>query len=147
MLMFMKPWIQKLSLHKNSTIWYDFKDWESNNPTGLTAITRELDDLCQQVQAGEGHPSEAVHCIECKLQGLSISLHPSVPPEPLEEVLKHYKDTLCSAQKQRNFTTSLLPDIQIFTGHDTTLLEDWLMDIETITDLTLESRTKLSETK
>ena len=56
-------------------------------------------------------------------------------------------DTLCSAQKQTTFATSLLQDIPIFTGHDTTLLEDWLMDIETIADLTLESRTKLSQAK
>ena len=78
---------------------------------------------------------------------LSISLHPSAPPEPLKEVLKHYTDTLCSPQKQTNFATSFLQDIPIFTGHDITLLEDWLMDIETITDLTLESRTKLSQAK
>ena len=41
----------------------------------------------------------------------------------------------------------MLQDIPIFTGHDTTLLEDWLMDIETVTDLTSESRTKLSQAK
>ena len=35
----------------------DFEDSETNNPARLTAITRELDDLCQQVQAGEGQPS------------------------------------------------------------------------------------------
>ena len=85
--------------------------------------------------------------IECKLQRLSISLHLSAPPEPLEEVLKQYMDTLCSAQKLTNFATSLLQDILIFTGHDTTLVEDWLMDIETVADLTSESRTKLSEAK
>ena len=38
-------------------------------------------------------------------------------------------------------------DIPIFTGHDTTLLEDWLMDIETVADLMSESRTKLSQAK
>ena len=63
------------------------------------------------------------------------------------EVLTHYTDTLSSAQKQTNFASSLLQDILIFTGHDTTLLEYWLMDIETVTDLTLESRTKLSQAK
>ena len=56
-------------------------------------------------------------------------------------------DTLCSAQKQTNFATSLLQDILIFTGHDTTLLEDWLTDIGTVADLTLESRTKLLQAK
>ena len=90
---------------------------------------------------------EALNHIECKLQRLSISLHPSAPPESLEEVLKHFTDTLCSAQKQTNFATSLLQDIPIFTGHDFTLLEDWLTDIETVTDLTLERRTKLSQAK
>ena len=62
-------------------------------------------------------------------------------------MLKQYKGTLCSAQKQTNFATSMLQDIPIFTGHDTTLLEDWLMDIETVANLTLESRTKLSQAK
>ena len=46
-----------------------------------------------------------------------------------------------------NFTNSLLQDISIFTGHDTTLLEDWLVDIETAADLTSESRTKLAQAK
>ena len=41
----------------------------------------------------------------------------------------------------------MLQDIPIFTGHYTTLLEDWLMDIETVADLTSESRTKLSRAK
>ena len=36
--------------------------------------------------------------------------------------------------------------MSIFTGHDTTLLEDWLVDIETA-DLTSESRTKLAQAK
>ena len=41
----------------------------------------------------------------------------------------------------------MLQDILIFAVHDTTLLEDWLIDIETVADLTLESRTKLSQAK
>ena len=64
--------------------------------------------------------------------------------EPLGDVLKHYMNTLCSVQKQTNLTDSLLQDISIFTEHDTTLLEDWLVDIETAADLTAESRTKLA---
>ena len=35
-----------------------------NNPTRLTALTRELDDLHQQVQAEEGQPPEALNLIE-----------------------------------------------------------------------------------
>ena len=125
----------------------DFEASETNNPTKLTAITRELDELCQCVQAEEGQSSEALNHIEHELQRLSISLHPSAPPEPLEEVLELYMDTLCSAQKQTNFTTSLLQDIPIFTGHDNTPLEDWLTDIETVADPTSKSRTKLSQEK
>ena len=55
--------------------------------------------------------------------------------------------TLCSAQKQTNLTNSLLQDISIFNGHDTTQLEDWLVDIETAADLTAESRTKLAQAR
>ena len=52
-------------------------------------------------------------------------------------------NTLCSAQKQTNLTTSLLPDTPVFNEHDTAHLEDWLLDIETAADLTAESRTNL----
>ena len=56
-------------------------------------------------------------------------------------------NTLCSAQKQTNLTTSLVQDIPPFNEHYTTLLEDWLVDIETAADLTAESRTKLAQVK
>ena len=42
---------------------------------------------------------------------------------------------------------SWLQDIPIFNGHDNMHLEDWLMDIETVADLTAESRTKLAQAK
>ena len=32
-------------------------------------------------------------------------------------------------------------------GHDTTLQQDWLVDIETAGNLTMESRTKLAQAK
>ena len=56
-------------------------------------------------------------------------------------------NTLCSAQKQTNLTTSLLQDISVFSGHDVTQLEDWLVDIKIAADLTAESRTKLAQAK
>ena len=77
----------------------DFENVEQENHTSLAVITRELDDLHHQVQAGEGQPAEALHHIECKLQRLSIALHPSAPPKPLNEVLKQYMDILCSAKR------------------------------------------------
>ena len=86
---------------------------------------------------------QALHCIECKLQRLSIALHPSAPLEPLYTILKQYMDTLCSAQKQTNFTNTLIWDIPIFNGNDSMQLEDWLVDIETAA----ESGTKLDQAK
>ena len=41
-----------------------FEHLEHNNPTRLTAITSELDDLCQQVQAEEGQPFGTLNHIE-----------------------------------------------------------------------------------
>ena len=41
----------------------------------------------------------------------------------------------------------MLQDIPIFNVHDTTHLEDWLADIETVADLTTESRAKLAQAK
>ena len=62
-------------------------------------------------------------------------------------MLKQYTDTLCSAQKQTNFTNTLIQDIPIFSGNDATQLEDWLVDIETAANLSAESRTKLALAK
>ena len=100
------------------------EDLEHNKPARLTAITRGLDDLYQQVQAEEGQPSEALNHRERKLQRLSISLNPPAPTEPLGEVIRHYRNTVSSAQTQTNLTNSLLQDIVVFNGHDTTQLKD-----------------------
>ena len=56
-----------------------FEDLEHNNPTRLTAITSKLDDLCQQVQAEEGQPSEALNCRNCLYH--STHQHPLNPLE------------------------------------------------------------------
>ena len=121
-----------------------FEDLQHNSPMKLTALTRELDDLHHSVQAGKGQPKDTLNHIEHKLKRLSISLNPPAPTEPLGEVIRHYTNTLCSDQKQTNLTNSLLQDISVFNGHDTTQLEDWQVDIEIAADLTAESRTKLA---
>ena len=66
-----------------------FEDLQHNNPTKLIALTREVDDLHQWVQAGEEQPMETLNHIEHELQGLSISLNPPAPNEPLGEVIWH----------------------------------------------------------
>ena len=113
----------------------DFENVEKENHTNLAALTRELDDLCHRVHAGEGQPKEALHHIECKLQRLSIALCLSAPPEPLNDVLKQYTDILCSAQKQTNFTNTLIQDIAIFNSNNSTQLEDWLVKLQPICQL------------
>ena len=42
---------------------------------------------------------ETLNCIECKLQKLSITLHPPAPTEPLGEVIWHCTNTLCATQQ------------------------------------------------
>ena len=74
-----------------------------------------------------------------------ITLHP--PSEPIEEVLNKYTDTVCNAQKKTSLESSLLQDIPTLNGQDSTQLEDWLTDIETASELTGESRTKLAQAK
>ena len=77
----------------------NFENAQQENHTNLATLTWELDDLCHRFLAGEGQPTKALYCTECKLQRLSIALHPSAPLEPLDDVLQQYKETLCSAQK------------------------------------------------
>ena len=42
---------------------------------------------------------------------------------------------------------TLLQDLTIFNGNDSSQLEDWLINIETATDLTSKSRNKLVQAK
>ena len=67
--------------------------------------------------------------------------------EPVGEVLKQYTNTLCTAQKKMSFVNTLLQDIAIFSGNNSSQLEDWFIDIETTSDLTGKSRTKLAQAK
>ena len=88
--------------------------------TNLAHLTWELDDLCHRVQAGEGKPTEALNCIEHELKRLSIALHPSALPGPLDDVLQQYTETLCSAKKQTTFMNILIQDIPTFnSGYST----------------------------
>ena len=90
---------------------------------------------------------EAISHQGCVFHRLSLAFHSSTPPEPLDDVLQQYMNTLCSAQKQTTFLNTLIQDILTFNGSNSTQLEDWLVDIETATDLTDECRTKLAQAK
>ena len=125
----------------------NFKNVEHENHTTLKALTRNLDDLWHRVENAEGQPMEAIHHLELQLNRLSLTLQPSVPPEPLDEVLQQYTETLCSAPRTNTFANTLIQDIPTFNGSDSAQLEDWLIDIETAAGLTDESRTKLAQAK
>ena len=90
---------------------------------------------------------DAISHLECELNRLDLTLHLSTPLEPLGEVLQQYTDTLCTAQKKTSFVNTLLQDIAIFNGNNSSQLEDWFIDIETASDLTGKSRTKLAQAK
>ena len=120
------------------------------NQDRLTALMREINDLHQRVAAGEGQPTETLDHIQHELQNISTAIHqphPPAPAEPLKEVICQYTDTLCTTQKQSNFTNSLLQHISVLNKHNSTKLEDWLTDIEMATDLTSKSRQRLAKAK
>ena len=100
-----------------------------------------------KVDAAKGWPTEAINFLELELHRLSLALCPSAPPKLLDEILQQYTETLCTAQKKTTFANMLLQDIKIFNGSNSSQLEDWLIDVETTTDLASESRTKLAQAK
>ena len=53
-----------------------------NNQDRLTALTRDKNDLCQRVAAGERQLAETLDCILHELQNLSIAIHQLHQPAP-----------------------------------------------------------------
>ena len=114
-------------------------------PVSLQHLTHKMEQLRQTVKEKDNDPRDAIKHLEQKLNQLAITLCPST--EPIGEVLNKYTDTLCNTQKKTSLESSLLQDIPILNGHDSSQLEDWLTDIETASELTGESRTKLAQAK
>ena len=50
----------------------------------------------------------AISHLEWKLNQLALTLCPTTPSEPIEEVLHQYTNTLFNAQKRMSFVNSLL---------------------------------------
>ena len=99
----------------------------------------------QTVEDKNNDPRDAIQQLEQKFNQLTITLHP--PSEPIEKVLDKYTDTLCTTQKKTSLESSLLQDMPTLNGQDPSQLEDWFTDIETASELTGESRTKLAQAK
>ena len=104
-----------------------------------------MEQLRQTVKEKDNDPRDTIKHLEQKLNHLAVTLFPST--EPIGEVLTKYTDTLCNAQKKTSLESSLLQDIPILNGNDSSQLEDWLTDIETASELMGESRTKLAQAK
>ena len=101
--------------------------------------------LKQVIEDRDNDPREAIHELEQRLNKLTLTLHCS--DNPIENVLDKYTENLCTAQKKTSLESSLLQDIPTLNGQDSSQLEDWLMDIETASELTGESRTKIAQAK
>ena len=118
---------------------------EAQNENIIQNLLCETSHLRQLVEDRNNVPSEAIHDLEQRLNELTLTLH--CPDTPIENVLDRYTKTLCTAQKKTSLESSLLQDIPILNGQDSSQLEDWLMDIETASELTGKSRTKLAQAK
>ena len=101
--------------------------------------------LKQVIEDRDNDPREAIHELEQRLNRLTVTLCHS--DDPIENVLDKYTETLCTMQKKTSLESSLLQDIPILNGQDSSQLEDWLTDIETASELTGESRTKIAQAK
>ena len=118
---------------------------ESQDEDPLKQVLSETAYIREFVEKKCNEPREAIHEIEQRLNNLTLTLHHQ--NTPLENVLDRYTETLCTAQKKTSLESSLLEDIPILNGQDSSQLKDWLTDIETASELTGEGRTKLAQAK
>ena len=118
---------------------------ESQDEDLIRQLLHETANLKQFVEDRDNELREAIHDLEQRLNELTLTLH--CQNIPIENMLDRYTETLCTAQKKTSLESSLLQDILILNGQDSSQLEDWLTDIETASELTGESRTKLAQVK
>ena len=118
---------------------------ESQDEVHIRQLLWETAQLKQYVMDRDNEPREAIHEIEQRLNDLTLML--CQQDTPIENMLDRYTETLCTTQKKTSLESSLLQDIPILNGQDSSQLEDWLIDIETASELTNESRIKLAQVK
>ena len=118
---------------------------ESQDEDLIRQLLTETANIKQFVEDKYNEPKEAIHEIEQRLNDLTLAL--CCQNTPIENVLDRYTETLCTVQKKTSLDSSLLQDIPILNWQDSSQLEDWLTDIETASELTNESRTKLAQAK
>ena len=118
----------------------NISEGESQDEDPIKQVLTKTAYIKQFVEEKFNEPREAIHEIEQRLNNLTLALHRQ--NTPIENVLDRYTETLCTAQKKTSLESSLLQDIPILNGQDSSQLEDWLTDIETASELTGEGRTK-----
>ena len=118
---------------------------ESQDEDLIRQLLCETADLKQFVEDKNNELREAIHDLEQRLNNLTLAL--CCQNTPIENVLDGYTETLCTAQKKTSFESFLLQDIPILNGQDSSKLEDCLTDIETASELTSKSRTKLAQAR
>ena len=118
---------------------------ESQDEDLIRQLLHQTASLKQFVEDKNNEPREAIQDLEQRLNDLTLALH--CHNTPIENVLDRYTETLCTAQKNTSSESSLLQDIPILNGQDSSQLEDWLTDIETASELTSKNRTKLAQVK
>ena len=118
---------------------------ESQDEDLIRQLLHKIACLKQFVEDRDNEPRDTIHDLEQRLNELTFTLHHL--DTPIENVLDRYTETLCTAQKKTSQESSLLQDIPILNGQDSSQLEDWLTDIETASELTGKSRTKLAQAK
>ena len=118
---------------------------ESQDEDLIRQLLTKTANIKQFVEDKYNEPKEAINEIEQRLNNLTLAL--LCQNTPIKNVLDRYTETLCTAQKKTSLESSLLQDIPILNGQDSSQLEDWLTDIETASELTNESRTKLAQAK
>ena len=118
---------------------------ESQDEDLMRHVLAKTANIKQFVEEKYREPREAIHKIEQRLNDLTLALRQQ--HTPIENVLDQYTETLCMAQKKTSLENTLLQDIPILNGQDSSQLEDWLTDIETAAELTNKSRTKLAQAK
>ena len=111
----------------------------------MKQVLAKMENIKQFVEEKYRKPRDTIQEIEQRLNDLSLALHQ--PYSPIENVLDRYTETLCMAQKKTSLENTLLQDIPVLYGQDSSQLEDWLMDIENAAELTNKSRTKLAQAK
>ena len=89
---------------------------ESQDEDLMRHVLAKTANIKQFVEEKYREPREAIHEIEQRLNDLSLVLHQQ--HTPIKNVLDLYTETMCTAQKKTSLENTLLQDIPILNGQD-----------------------------